>query len=63
MKMNYKHLGLYVLAGIVSAGLCVYGGGGTWEGSSYVFSMHPIWLAIVILVIGDYVSGMRLRSD
>ena len=37
--------------------------GGTWEGSSYVFSMHPIWLAIVILVIGDYVSGMRLRSD
>jgi hypothetical protein len=67
MKMNYKHLGLYVLAGIISAGFCEYGSGGSSGAygldSNFVFSMHPIWLAIAILVIGDYASGMRCRSD
>ena len=67
MKMNYKHLGLYVLAGIFSAGVCNYTAHFTssgWSGGdSPVFLFYPIWLAIVILVIGDYVSGMRCRSD
>ena len=67
MKMNYKHLGLYVLAGIFSAGVCNYTAhfdhNGWTGGDSPVFLFYPIWLAIVILVIGDYVSGMRCRSN
>ena len=73
MKMNYKHLGMYVLTGIISACLTipvVFG----WDSAPFKYGWDPvknsafffmgsIWLAISILVVGDSVSGMRCRSD
>ena len=62
MKMNYKQLGLYVLAGIISGGLC------TWMWSDVVssltvkFNLLAIIFAISILVAGRHISNIKFRS-
>ena len=64
MKMNYKHLGLYVLVGIVSA-LVTHMTMAELKDEmklGFIF-MTGIWLPVSILVVGDSVSGMRYRSD
>ena len=63
MKMNYKHLGLYVLAGIVSGGLCFW----MWYMNPFSdervrFHLTAVILAIAILVAGRYISDIQLRS-
>ena len=66
MKMNYKHLGMYVLAGIMSGFMMfptAFGGGLSSEHLGVYIFMTGIWLPISILVVGDSVSDMRCRSD
>ena len=63
MKMNYKHLGLYVLAGIVSGGLST----AEWllaalnDFDMVMRLAMPITLAAGIYTVGRYVSDTDLR--
>jgi hypothetical protein len=62
MKVNYKHLGIYLLAGIAS------GSAGTFFlleisfGRAITDYIPSIILGIVILIVGRYVSDTQLRS-
>ena len=63
MKMNYKHLGMYVLAGIVSGGLSA----AEWllaaqiDFDTVIWLAMPITLAAGIYTVGRYVSDTDLR--
>ena len=60
--MNFKHLGLYVLVGIVSGGICTW----MWEDVVGAFTVQfyllAITLAMAILVAGRYISDIQFRS-
>ena len=63
MRLNYNHLGLYVLAGILSGGLCTW----MWEADpipneSVKFPLTAVILAVAILVAGRYISNIQFRS-
>ena len=63
MKMNYKHLGLYVLAGIVSGSLSIAVMGPLdWIGlPEAAFVAIPIMLAAAIYTVGRYLGDTNLR--
>ena len=56
MNLNYKHLGMYLLAGIVSGLMCAY---------SYSFMFYPgpgLVLGIMIFLAGRYISDIAPRN-
>ncbi len=56
MNLNYKHLGMYLLAGIVSGLMCAY---------SYSFSLElgpGLVLGIMIFLAGRYISDIAPRN-
>ena len=63
MKMNYKHLALYVLAGIVSGSLSIAVMGPLdWIGlPEAAFVAIPIMLAAAIYTVGRYLGDTNLR--
>ncbi len=67
MNLNYKHLGMYLLAGIASGFLCelIYAHHAKW-----IYTRHEIWqsagpglvLGIMIFLAGRYISGNAPRN-
>jgi len=58
-KINYKHLGMYLAAGIASGFLCllVFDSGNVWQ-----FYAPPLVLGIMILLSGRYIGNITSRN-
>ena len=63
MKINYKHLGMYLMAGIVSGGLCRWIWSDGLDSLTVRFYLLAITLAIAILVAGRYISNIQFRRQ
>ena len=63
MKINYKHLGMYLMAGIVSGGLCRWIWSDGLNSLTVRFYLLAITLAIAILVAGRYISNIQFRRE
>ena len=62
MNMNFKHLGIYLLVGVISGGLCT--GITDWRFFPKIINEHipAVILTIAIVVAVRYVSGIQYRN-
>ena len=62
MTMNFKHLGMYLLVGIISGGLCTGITALRFLPKIVNEQMPAVILAIAIVVAVRYISAIRLRN-